>query len=99
MVIDDVAFIAITTIAISNKETNRHMIKPSVQSSLSTGLMLSLGEVLVNVVDVVEVVFFANTKTHLIHAMKNRLVKEYIWLADVKYGILVVWLMDDKVYV
>lgn len=96
MVIDDVAFIAITTIAISNKETNRHMIKPSVQSSLSTGLMLSLGEVLVNVV---EVVFFANTKTHLIHAMKNRLVKEYIWLADVKYGILVVWLMDDKVYV
>ena len=96
MVIDDVAFIAITTIAISNKETNRHMIKPSVQSSLSTGLMLSLGEVLV---DVVEVVFSANTKINLIHAMKNRLVKEYIWLADVKYGILVVWLMDDKVYV
>lgn len=96
MVIDDVAFIAITTIAISNKETNRHMIKPSVQSSLSTGLMLSLGEVLV---DVVDVVFFANTKMHLIHAMKNRLVKEDIWLADVKYGILVVWLMDDKVCV
>lgn len=57
MLIDEVALIAITRIAISISETIRHIISPSVQNSLKIGFRTSVGVVLVDVE-----LFFANTE-------------------------------------
>jgi hypothetical protein len=57
MLIDEIALINITMIAITNSEAIRHAISPSDQNSLKIGFTTSVGFVLVNVE-----FFFANTE-------------------------------------
>lgn len=65
--IEDVALMAITRIAISINETTKHMISPSVQSSLKIGWTTP---VVVEVVDdIVDEVFSASAKTLLMLIM------------------------------